>query len=106
MDGSVLTLAHSFAAAFATHDNWQTFLAGLAASPGTGISMGFAEALSDDGALTGRGSAVLRGAIRGIMAAPGDPGHSLPYLVPGSWPNSFGSPPGSRGALSFSNFGS
>ena len=61
MDGSVSTLAPLFAAAFATHQNWQTFLVGLAASIGAGISMGFAEALSDDGSMTGRGSPLLRG---------------------------------------------
>jgi erythrin-vacuolar iron transport family protein len=83
MDGSVSTLAPLFAAAFATHQNWQTFLVGLAASIGAGISMGFAEALSDDGSLTGRGSPWLRGAASGIMTAIGGLGHSLPYLVPG-----------------------
>ena len=66
MDGSVSTLAPLFAAAFATHDNWQTFLVGMAASVGAGISMGFAEALSDDGALTGRGHPWLRGTITGL----------------------------------------
>ena len=89
MDGSVSTLAPLFAAAFATHQNWQTFLVGLAASIGAGISMGFAEALSDDGSLTGRGSPWLRGAASGIMTAIGGLGHSLPYLVPDSWPNAF-----------------
>jgi rubrerythrin len=89
MDGSVSTLAPLFAAAFATHQNWQTFLVGLAASIGAGISMGFAEALSDDGSLTGRGSPWLRGAASGIMTALGGLGHSLPYLVPDSWPNAF-----------------
>jgi erythrin-vacuolar iron transport family protein len=87
MDGSVSTLAPLFAAAFATHQNWQTFLVGLAASIGAGISMGFAEALSDDGSLTGRGSPWLRGAASGIMTAIGGLGHSLPYLVPDSWAN-------------------
>ena len=67
MDGSVSTLAPLFAAAFATHDTWQTFLVGMAASVGAGISMGFAEALSDDGELTGRGHPWLRGAITGLM---------------------------------------
>jgi erythrin-vacuolar iron transport family protein len=71
MDGSVSTLAPLFAAAFATHQNWQTFLVGLAASIGAGISMGFAEALSDDGSLTGRGSPWLRGSICGLMTALG-----------------------------------
>jgi erythrin-vacuolar iron transport family protein len=89
MDGSVSTLAPLFAAAFATHQNWQTFLVGLAASIGAGISMGFAEALSDDGSLTGRGSPWLRGAASGVMTAIGGLGHSLPYLVPNSWANAF-----------------
>ena len=89
MDGSVSTLAPLFAAAFATHQNWQTFLVGLAASIGAGISMGFAEALSDDGSLTGRGSPWLRGAASGVMTAIGGLGHSLPYLVPDSWSNAF-----------------
>ena len=89
MDGSVSTLAPLFAAAFATHQNWQTFLVGLAASIGAGISMGFAEALSDDGSLTGRGSPWLRGLTCGVMTAIGGLGHSLPYLVPDSWPNAF-----------------
>ena len=89
MDGSVSTLAPLFAAAFATHNNWQTFLVGLAASIGAGISMGFAEALSDDGSLTGRGSPWLRGTASGIMTALGGLGHTLPYLVPDSWPNAF-----------------
>jgi rubrerythrin len=89
MDGSVSTLAPLFAAAFATHQNWQTFLVGLAASIGAGISMGFAEALSDDGSLTGRGSPLLRGGICGVMTALGGLGHTLPYLVPDSWANAF-----------------
>src|SRR3979490_481769 len=89
MDGSVSTLAPLFAAAFATHQNWQAFLVGLAASIGAGISMGFAEALSDDGSLTGRGSPWLRGAASGIMTALGGLGHTMPYLVPDSWPNAF-----------------
>jgi erythrin-vacuolar iron transport family protein len=89
MDGSVSTLAPLFAAAFATHQNWQTFLVGLAASIGAGISMGFAEALSDDGSLTGRGSPWLRGLTCGVMTAIGGLGHSLPYLVPDSLPNAF-----------------
>lgn len=89
MDGSVSTLAPLFAAAFATHNNWQTFLVGLAASIGAGISMGFAEALSDDGSLTGRGSPLLRGGISGAMTAAGGLGHTLPYLVPDSWANAF-----------------
>ena len=89
MDGSVSTLAPLFAAAFATHNNWQTFLVGLAASVGAGISMGFAEALSDDGSLTGRGSPWLRGAASGVMTALGGLGHTLPFLVPDSLPNAF-----------------
>jgi erythrin-vacuolar iron transport family protein len=89
MDGSVSTLAPLFAAAFATHSNAQTFLVGLAASIGAGISMGFAEALSDDGSLTGRGSPLLRGGICGLMTAVGGLGHTMPYLVPDSWPNAF-----------------
>jgi rubrerythrin len=89
MDGSVSTLAPLFAAAFATHQNWPTFLVGLAASIGAGISMGFAEALSDDGSLTGRGSPWLRGAASGIMTAIGGLGHSMPFLVPDAWPNAF-----------------
>src|SRR5579883_813007 len=89
MDGSVSTLAPLFAAAFATHNTWATFLVGLAASVGAGISMGFAEALSDDGALSGRGSPWLRGPICGIMTAFGGLGHTLPYLVPNSVPNAF-----------------
>ena len=82
MDGSVSTLAPLFAAAFATHDTWQTFLVGLAASVGAGISMGFAEALSDDGSLTGRGTPWLRGAVCGLMTTIGGLGHTLPYLIP------------------------
>jgi erythrin-vacuolar iron transport family protein len=89
MDGSVSTLAPLFAAAFATHQNWQTFLVGLAASIGAGISMGFAEALSDDGSLTGRGSPWLRGLTCGLMTTIGGLGHTLPYLVPDAWPNAF-----------------
>lgn len=89
MDGSVSTLAPLFAAAFATHSNWETFLVGLAASIGAGISMGFAEALSDDGSLTGRGTPWIRGTVSGLMTAIGGIGHTLPYLVPDSWPNAF-----------------
>ena len=89
MDGSVSTLAPLFAAAFATHNNAQTFLVGLAASLGAGISMGFAESLSDDGMMSGRGSPVLRGTICGVMTAVGGLGHTLPYLVPNSWTNAF-----------------
>ncbi len=82
MDGSVSTLAPLFAAAFATHNTWSTFLVGLAAAIGAGISMSFAEALSDDGSLTGRGAPVVRGAVCGVMTALGGLGHALPYLIP------------------------
>jgi len=82
MDGSVSTLAPLFAAAFATHNTWETFLVGVAASVGAGISMGFAEALSDDGSLTGRGSPWIRGFASGIMTTVGGLGHALPYLIP------------------------
>src|SRR5882724_2274298 len=82
MDGSVSTLAPLFAAAFATHNSWETFLVGLAASLGAGISMGFAEALSDDGSLTGRGRPWARGFVCGMMTAVGGLGHTLPYLLP------------------------
>jgi erythrin-vacuolar iron transport family protein len=85
MDGSVSTLAPLFAAAFATHSTWSTFLVGLAASVGAGISMGFAEALSDDGSLTGRGAPLMRGAVCGLMTALGGLGHTLPYMVPDFW---------------------
>src|SRR5438093_2536614 len=85
MDGSVSTLAPLFAAAFATHSTWETFLVGLAASVGAGISMGFAEALSDDGSLTGRGAPVVRGVVCGVMTAIGGLGHTLPYLIPNFW---------------------
>jgi rubrerythrin len=85
MDGSVSTLAPLFAAAFATHNTWETFLVGMAASVGAGISMGFAEALSDDGSLTGRGAPVVRGAVCGVMTAIGGLGHTLPYLIPNFW---------------------
>jgi erythrin-vacuolar iron transport family protein len=82
MDGSVSTLAPLFAAAFATQNTWETFLVGLAASIGAGISMGFAEGLSDNGSLTGRGSPWLRGAASGVMTALGGLGHTLPFLIP------------------------
>jgi hypothetical protein len=82
MDGSVSTRAPLFAAAFATHNTWQTFLVGLAASVGAGISMRLAEALSDDGSLTGRGAPLLRGAICGVMTFLGGIGHTLPFLIP------------------------
>src|SRR6516164_11125652 len=82
MDGSVSTLAPLFAAAFATRENWPTFLVGLAAAIGAGISMGFAEALSDDGKLSGRGSPIIRGLVCGLMTTFGGIFHALPYLIP------------------------
>jgi rubrerythrin len=82
MDGSVSTLAPLFAAAFATHNTWSTFLVGFAAAIGAGISMAFAEAMSDDGSLTGRGAPVMRGAVCGAMTTLGGLGHALPYLIP------------------------
>jgi len=82
MDGSVSTLAPIFATAFATHDTWTTFQVGLAASVGAGISMGFTEAASDDGELSGRGSPVKRGIASGVMTTLGGLGHALPYLIP------------------------
>src|SRR5689334_24911348 len=82
MDGSVSTLAPLFAAAFATHNSWDAFRVGLAASVGAGISMAFAEGLSDDGSLTGRGSPWIRGPVCGLMTAIGGLGHTLPYLIP------------------------
>ena len=81
MDGSVSTLAPVFAAAFATKNSWDAFVVGLAASLGAGISMGFAEALSDDGSLTGRGHPWMRGLICGLMTALGGIGHTLPFLI-------------------------
>jgi erythrin-vacuolar iron transport family protein len=81
MDGSVSTLAPVFAAAFATHKSHDAFLVGLAASIGAGISMGFAEALSDDGSLTGRGHPWIRGVVCGLMTTLGGIGHTLPYLI-------------------------
>jgi erythrin-vacuolar iron transport family protein len=81
MDGSVSTLAPLFASAFATHNSWDAFLVGIAASVGAGISMAFAEALSDDGSLTGRGRPVIRGAVTGIMTTAGGIGHTLPFLI-------------------------
>jgi erythrin-vacuolar iron transport family protein len=81
MDGSVSTLAPLFAAAFASHKSWEAFLVGLAASIGAGISMGFAESLSDDGSLTGRGSPWIRGATIGLMTTAGGIGHTLPFLI-------------------------
>ena len=81
MDGSVSTLAPVFAAAFATRNSWDAFLVGMAASIGAGISMGFAEALSDDGSLTGRGRPWARGVVCGLMTTVGGIGHTLPYLI-------------------------
>ena len=81
MDGSVSTLAPLFAAAFATHQSWDAFRVGLAASIGAGISMAFAEALSDDGSLTGRGRPVIRGLVTGAMTTLGGIGHTLPFLI-------------------------
>ncbi len=85
MDGSVSTLAPIFATAFATQDTWTTFLVGVAASVGAGISMGFTEAASDDGELSGRGSPLKRGLASGIMTTVGGLGHALPYLIPAFW---------------------
>jgi len=81
MDGSVSTLAPVFAAAFATQSTWETFLVGTAASVGAGISMGFTEAMSDDGIISGRGSPIVRGWITGLMTAIGGLGHTIPYLI-------------------------
>lgn len=85
MDGSVSTLAPIFATAFATHNTWTTFLVGLAASIGAGISMGFTEAASDDGEISGRGSPVKRGFASGVMTAIGGLGHAMPYLITDFW---------------------
>lgn len=85
MDGSVSTLAPVFAAAFATGNTWEAFVVGLAASIGAGISMGFAEALSDNGSLTGRGAPLARGVITGLMTTLGGIGHTLPFLIPVFW---------------------
>jgi rubrerythrin len=85
MDGSVSTLAPIFAAAFTTGNTWQTFIVGLAASIGAGISMGFTEAASDDGSISGRGSPLKRGIASGVMTALGGLGHALPYLIPHFW---------------------
>jgi VIT1/CCC1 family predicted Fe2+/Mn2+ transporter len=85
MDGSVSTLAPIFAAAFSTGHTHAAFLVGLAAAIGAGISMGFAEALSDDGSLTGRGAPIYRGAVTGVMTAIGGLGHTLPFLIPNLW---------------------
>ena len=83
MDGSVSTLAPVFAAALATRSSHDAFAVGLAASVGAGISMGFAEALSDDGSLTGRGHPWMRGLVCGLMTSLGGIGHTLPFLIPG-----------------------
>jgi rubrerythrin len=85
MDGSVSTLAPVFAAAFATQLPWNAFLIGMAASVGAGISMGFAEALADDGKLSGRGAPLLRGLVCGAMTTAGGIGHTLPFLIPDFW---------------------
>lgn len=85
IDGSVSTLAPIFAAAFATQNTWQTFLVGMAASVGAGISMGIAEAMADDGLISGRGHPWMRGSITGLMTALGGLGHTLPYLIPDFW---------------------
>lgn len=85
MDGSVSTLAPIFATAFATQDPWTTFLVGLSASVGAGISMGFTEAAHDDGRLSGRGAPWKRGLASGVMTALGGLGHALPYLIPSFW---------------------
>lgn len=85
IDGSISTLAPIFAAAFATHNSWDAFLVGMAASIGAGISMGLTEALSDDGEITGRGTPWLRGAACGFMTMIGGLGHTLPYLIKDFW---------------------
>ncbi len=85
MDGSVSTLAPIFATAFATGNTWTTFLVGLSASVGAGISMGFTEAVHDDGKISGRGSPLKRGLASGVMTALGGLGHALPYLIPSFW---------------------
>jgi rubrerythrin len=85
MDGSVSTLAPIFAVAFATQDTWTTFLVGMAASVGAGISMGFTEAASDDGQISGRGSPYKRGLAAGVMTTIGGLGHALPYLITDFW---------------------
>ncbi len=85
MDGSVSTLAPIFATAFATQDSWTTFLVGVAASVGAGISMGFTEAASDDGEISGRGSPIKRGIAAGVMTTLGGLGHAMPYLIPAFW---------------------
>jgi rubrerythrin len=100
MDGSISTLAPVFAAAFATRTPWDAFLVGVAASIGAGISMGFAEALADDGKLSGRGAPLLRGLICGLMTAIGGIFHTLPFLIPDFWPAVFAA--GGVGAVELS----
>jgi erythrin-vacuolar iron transport family protein len=85
MDGSISSLAPLFAAAFATRDSHTAFLVGLATAIGAGISMGFSEALSDDGKMSGRGSPWVRGAVCGLMTFLGALGHTLPFLIPAFW---------------------
>ena len=85
MDGSVSTLAPIFATAFATHNTWTTFLVGLSAAVGAGISMGFTEAAHDDGKISGRGPPWKRGLASGVMTTIGGLGHALPYLIPEFW---------------------
>lgn len=85
IDGSISTLAPIFAAAFATHSSHDAFVVGLAASIGSGISMGLTEAMSDDGKLTGRGHPALRGTVCGVMTTVGGLGHTLPYLITDFW---------------------
>ncbi|HAX91758.1 MAG TPA: rubrerythrin, partial [Rhodospirillaceae bacterium] len=85
IDGSISTMAPIFAAAFATHNTRDAFLVGIAASIGSGISMGITEAMSDDGALTGRGQPWVRGTACGLMTTAGGLGHTLPYLISDFW---------------------
>ena len=82
MDGSVSTLAPLFATAGLTGKPMTVFFVGLAASMGAGVSMGLAEALSDDGKVTGRGTPFLRGTICGIATAVGGMLHTMPFLIP------------------------
>lgn len=89
IDGSISTLAPIFAAAFATHQSWDAFVVGMAASIGAGISMGITEAVSDDGAITGRGNPWVRGGLCGLMTTVGGLGHTLPYLIPDFWTATF-----------------
>ncbi len=85
IDGSVSTLAPIFAAAFATGNTYSTFLVGLSASLGAGISMGLTEYIADDGVISGRGSPIARGIITGLMTTIGGLGHALPYLITDFW---------------------